>query len=87
MRMTSRCVKWNGERRLWPGHLAVAALVALIAAGDHAIARSGQSERSVDSIESRTAGEPIMAIVSLRNQRITVYDAKGDPPGAGVERQ
>ncbi|WP_334397541.1 L,D-transpeptidase family protein [Bradyrhizobium sp. AZCC 2289] len=75
--MTSSCVKWNGERRLRPGHLAIVALVVLIAAGDHAIARSGQSERSVDSIESRTAGDPIMAIVSLRDQRITVYDAKG----------
>src|ERR1700682_2909267 len=75
--MTSRCLKWKGERRLRPGHLAIAALVALIAAGDHAGARSGQSERSVDSIESRTAGEPIMAIVSLRDQRLTVYAARG----------
>ncbi len=36
----------------------------------------GANARS-QSIESRAAGEPIMAIVSLRNQRITVYDAKG----------
>ena len=28
-------------------------------------------------ITTRTAGEPIMAIVSLRSQRITVYDADG----------
>jgi hypothetical protein len=34
------------------------------------------NERAVESID-RTAGESIMAIVSLRNQRITVYDAKG----------
>src|SRR5216683_1877028 len=77
MRMTSRCVKGNGERRLRPGHLAIAALVAILATADHAGARSGRSERSVDTIESRAAGEPIMAIVSLRDQRITVYDAKG----------
>src|SRR6478609_258971 len=75
--MTSRCVKWDGERRLRPGRLAMAALVALIAAGSHAGARGDRSERSVNYIESRTAGEPIMAIVSLRDQRITVYDAKG----------
>src|SRR6478609_5134234 len=75
--MTSRCVKWDGERRLRPGRLAMAALVALIAAGSHAGARSDRSERSVDFVESRTAGEPIMAIVSLRDQRITVYDSKG----------
>jgi L,D-transpeptidase catalytic domain len=31
----------------------------------------------IGSIESRTAGEPIMAIVSLRSQQITVYDSQG----------
>jgi hypothetical protein len=62
------------QTRLRPAHIVVASLAALIAAGDHAGARSGWSERSV---ESRSAGDPIMAIVSLRSQRITVYDAKG----------
>src|SRR3954451_4505009 len=65
------------QMRLRPAHLAVAGLAALIAPGDHAGARSGWSERSVEFIESRSAGEPIMAVVSLRNQRITVYDAQG----------
>jgi hypothetical protein len=65
------------QTRLRPAHLAVASLAALIAAGDHAGARSGGSERSVEFVESRSAGDPIMAIVSLRNQRITVYDGKG----------
>ncbi|XIA65181.1 L,D-transpeptidase family protein [Bradyrhizobium sp. TZ2] len=77
-RMTSRCVNPKCKQaRLRPAHVAVAGLAALIAAGDHAAARSGSSERLIESIESRSAGEPIMAIVSLRNQRITVYDAKG----------
>ena len=58
-------------------HLAIAGLTALIAAGGHVGAAERRSERTVESIESRTAGEPIMAIVSLRNQRITVYDANG----------
>ena len=76
--MTSRFVNPKPRQtRLRPAHLAVAALAALIAAADHAGARSGWSERSVESVESRSAGDPIMAIVSLRNQRITVYDAKG----------
>jgi hypothetical protein len=76
--MTSRFVNPKRKQtRLLPAHLAVASLAALIAAGDHAGARSGWSERSVESVESRSAGDPIMAIVSLRNQRITVYDAKG----------
>jgi hypothetical protein len=62
------------QTRLWPARLAIAVLAALTAAGGHAGATDRRSERS---IESRTAGEPIMAIVSLRNQRITVYDANG----------
>jgi hypothetical protein len=56
--------------------LAIASLVAVIAAGDDAGAASRQKERSVESVE-RAAGEPIMAIISLRSQRVTVYDAKG----------
>src|SRR5258706_5402251 len=76
--MTSRFVNPKRKQtRLLPAHLAVASLAALIAAGDHAGARSGLRERSVESVESRSAGDPLMAIVSLRNQRITVYDAKG----------
>src|SRR5258708_36043928 len=76
--MTSRFVNPKRKQtRLLRAHLAVASLAALIAAGDHAGARSGWSERSVESVESRSAGDPIMAIVSLRNQRITVYDSEG----------
>jgi L,D-transpeptidase catalytic domain len=76
--MTSLFVKPKRKQtRLRPAHLALAGLAALIAAGDPAGARSGWSERSVESVESRSAGEAILAIVSLRNQRITVYDAKG----------
>jgi len=70
-------------RRIWlrSAHLAMAALMAalaaLIATGDHAGARGGRSDRAVEVIEQRAAGEPVMAIVSLSSQRITVYDAKG----------
>src|SRR6267154_2181089 len=74
--MTSRCVNPKRKQaRLRPVYLAVASLAVLIAAGDDAGARSGK--RSIESIESRSASEPLMAIVSLRDQRITVYDAKG----------
>ena len=76
--MTSRSVNPEcRQRRLWPAHLAVAGLAVLIAAAGDARARSGRSERPIESIQSRSAGEPVMAIVSLRSQRITVYDAKG----------
>jgi hypothetical protein len=65
------------QTRLRPAHLALASLAALIPTGDHVGATDRRSERPVESIQSRIAGEPIMAIVSLHNQRITVYDAKG----------
>ena len=64
------------HKRMRPAHLAVAALAALIAAGD-AGATGRRGERTVESIQSRTAGDPIMAVVSLHDQRITVYDAHG----------
>ena len=80
--MTSRFMKPKRKRiRLRSAHLAMAALMAalaaLVATGDHAGARGGRSDRAVEVIEQRTAGEPVMAIVSLSSQRITVYDAKG----------
>src|SRR5216683_2488891 len=65
------------QLRLRPAQLAIAGLAALIAAGDHAGATDRRGERFVESIEQRSAGEPIMAIVSLHSQRITVYDANG----------
>lgn len=76
--MTSRCVNPRYKRaRLRPACLAVSALAVLIATGGDALARSGRNQRPIESIQSRSAGEPVMAIVSLRSQRITVYDAKG----------
>ena len=60
--------------------LAIASLTALpamIAAVDCAGAGSGRAGTSIESIQSRAAGVPVMAIVSLRNQRITVYDKDG----------
>src|SRR5215475_9302209 len=76
--MMSPCV--NPEHRLLRLRtvgLASVGLVALVAAANHADAASGRHRRPVHSIESRAGGEPIMAIVSLRDQRITVYDTNG----------
>jgi L,D-transpeptidase catalytic domain len=67
----------RNQTGLRPAHLAIAGLAALIAAGNPAGATDRRSERPVEAIESRTPGEPVMAIVSLRNQRITIYDANG----------
>ena len=65
------------QRGLSPARLVVAGLLALVMAGDHAAARSSRTESPVESIQSRVAGEPIMAIVSLRDQRVTIHDANG----------
>ena len=54
--------------------LTFASLAVLMAANDFTDAASPRKEQLV---ESRPVGEPIMAIVSLRDQQITVYDAKG----------
>src|SRR5712691_5495253 len=76
--MRSRCVNPKLKpTRLRPSRLAVAGLAALIAATDPAGATDRRNERAVESIVQRTAGEPVMAIVSLHSQRITVYDANG----------
>jgi hypothetical protein len=76
--MMSRCVTPE-HKQLRPRtvRLALASLVALIAAEDHAGAASARQRRPVEAVESRTAGEPVMVIVSLREQLITVYDANG----------
>jgi hypothetical protein len=60
-----------------PARLAVAALAAVFAANNHAGATDNRSGRSVEPIELSTADQPIMAIVSLRQQRISVYGAEG----------
>ncbi len=71
--MNSKCE----QSRLRSVRLAITVLAALTAAGSHAGATERRGERAVESIESRPAGEPILAIVSLQNQRVTVYDANG----------
>lgn len=58
-------------------HLAMMGLAALIGTADHAGATDRRGERPIESVETRTAGEPVLAVVSLNTQRITVYDANG----------
>jgi hypothetical protein len=76
--MTSGLV--NAERRralTRSASFGVAALAALIAIGDHAEAIESRREAAIESVQSRNPGEPIMAVVSLRDQRVTVYDTHG----------
>jgi hypothetical protein len=76
-RMTSRFTTPMKKAIVRSARLVIAGLAALFAADGHAEARSARGERAVQSVETRVAGEPIMAIISLRAQRITVYDPKG----------
>ena len=57
--------------------LAFSGLTVLFFVGEQAHSAGPRRERSVEFVNSRPAGEPILAIVSLRSQRITVYDAQG----------
>ena len=66
-------VKPRLEQSIPLAALVGASLGLAIAAG----AAGARSERSVGSVEARAAGEPVMAIVSLRRQQITIYDAEG----------
>jgi hypothetical protein len=70
----------TGMKSRWvsrPAYLAVAVLALLIAAGNEAGATGRHSQRTVEAEAPRPAGDPVLAIVSLRDQRITVYDANG----------
>lgn len=44
---------------------------------DAAHARNGRDAKREEIVQSRHAGPPVMAIVSLSRQRVTVYDADG----------
>jgi L,D-transpeptidase catalytic domain len=62
--------------------VAAAALVAVLGAADPAAAKSkeqGEKAAKKDpyAVTTREAGPPVLALVSLKDQRITVYDADG----------
>jgi L,D-transpeptidase catalytic domain len=65
------------QTTLRPARIAVAGLALLISCAGHAAAFSPRGERSTASIDALRSG-PIMAIVSLRSQRIIVYDTNGE---------
>jgi hypothetical protein len=66
----------------------MAALVAPIA---DAAAKPARRAQPVETIAPREAGEPIMAIVSIKSQQVTLYDAEGwilrAPVSTGVKER
>jgi L,D-transpeptidase catalytic domain len=57
--------------------VALAAMAALTALTADAAARQARPRPTVEARAPREAGEPIMAIVSLKSQQVTFYDAEG----------
>jgi hypothetical protein len=67
------------EMRPWrrPAIVMLAALAALVALTADAVARQARPAAPTEATAPREAGEPIMAIVSIKTQQVTFYDAEG----------
>ncbi len=65
--------------RRWgpPAMVTLAAMAALTALTAGAAARQERPAPPVEAAAPRAAGEPIMAIVSIKSQQVTFYDAEG----------
>src|SRR5581483_3565586 len=63
--------------RLFSVCLAAAVLLAAGIAAESSYAKDQRQPRAAEFVESRLPGEPVVAVVSLRSQSITVYDADG----------
>ncbi|MBR0785176.1 L,D-transpeptidase [Bradyrhizobium iriomotense] len=63
--------------RRWgpPGIVTLAAMVAFATLGPASAAK--QARQPAEAVAPREAGEPIMAIVSIKSQQVTFYDADG----------
>ncbi|MBS0529351.1 MAG: L,D-transpeptidase [Proteobacteria bacterium] len=55
----------------------LAAIVALTALATDAMAKKARPAQPTEAVAPREAGEPIMAIVSIKSQQVTFYDADG----------
>ena len=83
--MTNRCTRAQSTKvvRRWAPPaimtlVATAALTALtVAPPADAAPRQPRPEQTTEGAASRHAGEPIMAIVSIKSQKVTIYDADG----------
>jgi hypothetical protein len=65
--------------RRWgpPAIVTLAAMAALTALNADAVARQARPAPPTEATAPRDAGEPIMAIVSIKTQQVTFYDADG----------
>jgi hypothetical protein len=66
----------SGAKRYWRPAAAVA-LAAVAALTAPALAKPARQAQAAEATAPRPAGEPIMAIVSIKAQQVTFYDADG----------
>src|SRR5438105_2598302 len=69
----------NAAMRRWgpPSIVTLTAMAALTALTTEAVARQARPASPTEATAPRDAGEPIMAIVSIKTQQVTFYDADG----------
>jgi hypothetical protein len=79
MAIRSTAAQSSVAMRRWgfPGMATLAAIAALTAFTAAAAARQARPAATVEATAPRAAGEPIMAIVSIKTQKVTFYDADG----------
>src|SRR6201981_1444845 len=65
------------RRCRFPATVKLAAMAALAALTSDAAARQARPAPATEATALRGAGEPIMAIVSIKTQQVTFYDAEG----------
>ena len=70
-------LQFNIRRWKLPAILTLATSAALTALTDDAAAKQPRPAPLTESMAPRDAGEPIMAIVSIKTQQVTFYDADG----------
>src|SRR4051812_38517020 len=79
------------RRRRPPAIVSLGAMAALTALTSGAAARPARPAPSIEAMAPRDAGEPIMAIVSIKSQQVTFYDADGwimrAPVSTGVKER
>src|SRR3954471_5407325 len=79
------------RRRRPPAIATLAAMAALTVLTADAAARPARPAPSIEAVAPREAGEPIMAIVSIKSQQVTFYDADGwimrAPVSTGVKER
>jgi L,D-transpeptidase-like protein len=79
------------RRKRSPAVAALVAMAALTALTVGAAARQARPAPATEAVAPRNAGEPIMAIVSIKSQQVTFYDADGwilrAPVSTGVKER